>query len=204
MLITLRDAAREFQLSERTLHELVRRHGLTRFRRPGDRRTWLERDRLEEILRPHPKAQPLKPLAAAIIVRGPQVLMTRRRYTQHGEHWSWPSGRPEPGESLEDALRRELQEELNITDARIVRHLGDIDLPSGYRMSHFHVDIPADAEPSLVDHEELIEAQWMTLDDVEHALKSLPPEIANKALTYACEVITTFAQSARQPRPRPS
>ncbi|HZU16879.1 MAG TPA: NUDIX domain-containing protein [Candidatus Dormibacteraeota bacterium] len=194
MLITLRDAAREFQVSERTLHELVRRHGLTRFRRPGDRRTWLERERLEEILRPHPKAPPLKPLAAAIITRRARVLMTRRRYTQHGEHWSWPSGRPEPGESLQDAIKRELQEELHLTDARIVRHIGDIDLPSGYRMSHFHVEIPPEAEPSVVDHEELIEARWMSLDDVEKALKSLPPELANKALAYARELITTLEE----------
>src|SRR5262249_10912276 len=59
-------------------------------------------------------ADELRPLAAAIIPRDGRLLMTLRRYGKHGESWSWPSGRPAPGESLESALVRELNEELQL------------------------------------------------------------------------------------------
>ncbi len=44
-------------------------------------------------------SEELKPLAAAIIVRGDGVLLTERRYPGHGEQWFWPSGKIEMGES---------------------------------------------------------------------------------------------------------
>jgi 8-oxo-dGTP diphosphatase len=133
----------------------------------------------------------LKPLAAAIIVRDGRVLLTERRYPGHGEQWSWPSGKIEQGESLEEAILRELHEELLITDGRIIGHVGDIDLPSGYRMSHFHVAIPADREPKLNDYEQLVRTAWMTRDEAAQAFNSLPPEIARQGLVLLDQVIAT-------------
>jgi ADP-ribose pyrophosphatase YjhB (NUDIX family) len=39
-----------------------------------------------------------------------------------GEHWGWPGGRPEPGESWEQTLRREIAEEAcaTVTGARLL------------------------------------------------------------------------------------
>jgi ADP-ribose pyrophosphatase YjhB (NUDIX family) len=39
-----------------------------------------------------------------------------------GSRWGWPGGRPEPGESWEDTLRREMLEEAcaTVTDARLL------------------------------------------------------------------------------------
>jgi 8-oxo-dGTP diphosphatase len=143
-------------------------------------------------------AEELKPLAAAIIVRDDRVLLTERRYPGHGEQWSWPSGKIEKGESLEEAILRELHEELLITDARIIWFVGDIDLPSGYRMSHFHVEIPANREPKLNDYEQLVRTAWMTRNEAAQAFKSLPPDIARQGLVLLDYVIS--GDSARDAR----
>ena len=135
------------------------------------------------------KSRELKPLAAAIIVRGDRVLLTERRFPGFGEQWSWPSGKVEGDESLEDAILRELHEELLIAEARVIRYVGDIDLPSGFRMSHFHVAIPSDSMPKLNDYEQLVRTEWMTRDKVQQAFSSLPPEIARRALEFLDQVL---------------
>ncbi len=140
--------------------------------------------------------QDLKPLAAAIIVRNDRVLLTERRFPGHGEQWSWPSGKVERGESLEEAILRELVEELLISDAKVIRYVGDIDLPSGFRMSHFHVAIPADAEPKLNDYEQLIRTAWMTRDEAQQALASLPPDVARQALELLDRVLAELQVEA--------
>ena len=132
----------------------------------------------------------LQPLAAAIILRENRVLLTERRFPGHGEQWSWPSGKVEAGESLEDAILRELYEELLIPDARVIGYIGDIDLPSGFRMSHFHVAIPPDAEPKLNDYEQLVRTQWMTRDEAREAFQTLAPEIAGRALAFLDQVLS--------------
>ena len=54
-------------------------------------------------------------VAAAIIRKGDYILLTRRRPDAHLPNlWEFPGGKIEPGESLSDALRRELLEELGV------------------------------------------------------------------------------------------
>jgi len=46
----------------------------------------------------------------------PHLLITQRMYDDvHGGLWEFPGGKKQPGESLRDCLKRELQEELAIT-----------------------------------------------------------------------------------------
>jgi 8-oxo-dGTP diphosphatase len=53
------------------------------------------------------------------MVRDSRILICRRRADQpHPLKWEFPGGKVEPGESAEEALRRELQEELGIDCAR--------------------------------------------------------------------------------------
>ena len=77
-------------------------------------------------------------MAAALIVRGGEVLICQRRADQPmALQWEFPGGKIEPGESPEQALIRELHEELGI-DAKIgprvthvrhnYRHGGAVDL----------------------------------------------------------------------------
>ena len=54
-------------------------------------------------------------VVAAVIERDGQVLIGQRPAgKRHSLKWEFPGGKVEPGEAPEDALRRELQEELGI------------------------------------------------------------------------------------------
>jgi 8-oxo-dGTP diphosphatase len=60
----------------------------------------------------------LRMVAAALILRADEVLICQRRPDQPlGLKWEFPGGKMEPGETAEQALRRELQEELGIDAA---------------------------------------------------------------------------------------
>lgn len=66
---------------------------------------------------PHPKAAgpALRFVAAALILRGGEVLICQRRPDQPmALQWEFPGGKIEPGESADQALARELDEELGI------------------------------------------------------------------------------------------
>jgi 8-oxo-dGTP pyrophosphatase MutT (NUDIX family)/DNA-binding XRE family transcriptional regulator len=155
-------------------------------------------------------AEPTRPtLVAAIIPNGDRVLMTKRRYAGEPDMWSWPAGHVDPGERPENAVLRELNEELQISGATVVRHLGDVDyhgdvsrlwpksggFRNGYRMIHYLVTLSS-STVEVIDHEELLEVEWLTLDQVREATASFPPELAEAALHFAGEAIR---QSARLP-----
>ncbi len=61
----------------------------------------------------------VKQVVVALILRGREVLICQRRPDQPmALKWEFPGGKMEPGESAEEALARELDEELGI-DAKI-------------------------------------------------------------------------------------
>jgi len=54
-------------------------------------------------------------VAVGVLSRNGRFLVTRRRENTHqGGLWEFPGGKVEPGESVTDALRRELSEELGV------------------------------------------------------------------------------------------
>jgi 8-oxo-dGTP diphosphatase len=87
---------------------------------------------------PRPNSPALRFVAAALIVRGGEVLIGQRRPDQPmASLWEFPGGKIEAGESPEQALARELSEELGITAAigapvthirHNYRHGGAVDL----------------------------------------------------------------------------
>lgn len=84
------------------------------------------------------RAKPRPPLlvSAGIIVQNGQVLVgQRRKGERHSLKWEFPGGKVEQGETPQQALVRELHEELNIT-AKVGSELAryEHDYPSGSRV----------------------------------------------------------------------
>ncbi len=52
-------------------------------------------------------------MAAAVILRDGQVFATQRGYGAYKDYWEFPGGKIEPGETAEEALAREIREELD-------------------------------------------------------------------------------------------
>ena len=77
----------------------------------------------QQLANSRPQGPALRFVAAALIVRGGEVLICQRRADQPmALQWEFPGGKIEPGESPEQALARELREELGI-EASIGPHV---------------------------------------------------------------------------------
>ncbi|HEY3174701.1 MAG TPA: (deoxy)nucleoside triphosphate pyrophosphohydrolase [Candidatus Polarisedimenticolia bacterium] len=62
-----------------------------------------------------PEAKPILMVAAAVVLRGGRVLLTRRSAGSHlAGHWEFPGGKVEPGEDPPGGLAREMREELGV------------------------------------------------------------------------------------------
>jgi 8-oxo-dGTP diphosphatase len=65
-------------------------------------------------------------VAAAILRRGGSILIAQRRANDHlANLWEFPGGKREPGETFEQCLARELQEELGVA-VRVGRLVHDV------------------------------------------------------------------------------
>jgi 8-oxo-dGTP diphosphatase len=75
-------------------------------------------------------------VVAALITRNSQLLVCQRRHNDtHALKWEFPGGKVERGESLAEALVRELREELGVTAT-----VG----PEVYRTRHHYKNLPDD------------------------------------------------------------
>jgi ADP-ribose pyrophosphatase YjhB (NUDIX family) len=110
----------------------------------------------------------------AIVADGERLLLIKRGHAPSAGLWSIPGGRVEPGETLQQAVRREIQEECGLDVAvgdiaiildRISRH-SDGSIRSHYLILDFWAT-PADgrAPATIQASSDAADASWFTLDE---------------------------------------
>ena len=113
------------------------------------------------------KANP-QVVTAAVIERNGQILIAKRKQgKRHEGNWEFPGGTLEEGETYEQCLKRELQEELAITS-----EIGDLICSSEYnytpdwtvRLLVYRATVVSGTF-SLNDHDEI---RWVKPEDLIH------------------------------------
>ena len=107
-------------------------------------------------------------VVAAIIRRDGLVYATQRGYGEWKDWWEFPGGKVEPGESCEEALIREIREELTV-EIKVEQLLCTVeyDYPTFHLIMHCYLCELASGHLTLLEHEA---ARWLSqqeLDTVE-------------------------------------
>ena len=112
-------------------------------------------------------------VVAAIIIKNGQVFATQRGYGDWKGWWEFPGGKMEPGESPEEALRREILEEL---DAEIgiesLLETVEWDYPAFHLTMHCFRCTLVSESLHLNEHEA---SAWLTNENL-HTVKWLPAD----------------------------
>lgn len=113
-------------------------------------------------------------VVAAVIMKEGKVFATQRGYGEFKDGWEFPGGKVEAGESPEEALRREIREELEVEV-----NVGDLIDTIEYDYPAFHLSMKcytctiAGGSPHLLEHEA---ARWLTADQLD-SVAWLPADI---------------------------
>jgi 8-oxo-dGTP diphosphatase len=113
-------------------------------------------------------------VVAAVIQHGDAIFATQRGYGEFKDGWEFPGGKIEKGETPQEALKREIEEEL---DTEI--EVGDLLTTVEYDYPNFHLSMMCflcsvkSGHLVLKEHEA---AKWLTLDQID-SVNWLPADI---------------------------
>lgn len=98
-------------------------------------------------------------VVAAVIKDGGRIFATQRGYGEFKDMWEFPGGKIEAGESREEALKREIREELD-TEISIDSFLCtvDYDYPAFHLTMHCFICSVVSGKLVLKEHES---ARWL-------------------------------------------
>ena len=113
-------------------------------------------------------------VVAALIRDGKRVFATARGYGNYKGWWEFPGGKVEPGESPEDALVREIREELD-SEIGVDEYISTIE----YDYPEFHLSMRC-YWCSLISGDlvlkEADDARWLDVETID-SVKWLPADI---------------------------
>ena len=104
----------------------------------------------------------------AVIVKDGKILTGHRHYTPDKwkkiSVWTIPGGRSDIGETIEQALRREVTEEVNIRDLNILDFIGEVPgAKEGDLVLIFYCT--TEQEVKLMEPEKFSEWKWVPIQD---------------------------------------
>ena len=114
-------------------------------------------------------------VVAAIIVKEKKVFATQRGYGEFKDGWAFPGGKIELGESSEEALVREIREELDV-DIKVGRLLETVeyDYPRFHLTMHCFICELLSEEIILKEHED---AKWLAEEELD-SVDWLPADVS--------------------------
>ena len=113
-------------------------------------------------------------VVAAIICKEDKIFATQRGYGEWKDWWEFPGGKMEDGETPEEALKREIREELS-TEICVDEFLCKVE----YDYPNFHLSMHCYLCSLLTDALHLNEheaAKWLTKDEL-NSVKWLPADL---------------------------
>ena len=113
-------------------------------------------------------------VVAAIIRRGDRIFATQRGYGEWKDWWEFPGGKMEAGETREEALKREILEELS-TEISVDRFMCTVeyDYPKFHLTMHCFLCSLLTEALHLNEHEA---ARWLAKDELD-SVKWLPADL---------------------------
>ena len=114
-------------------------------------------------------------VVAAIIVHDGRIFATRRGYGDWRGYWEFPGGKVEPEETPEEALVREIREEL-ATEISVDRYVTTVewDYPTFHLSMRCYLCHVVSGSLTLLEHEA---AAWLDREHL-HSVKWLPADDA--------------------------
>ena len=112
-------------------------------------------------------------VVAAVIRNGDRIFATQRGYGDWKDWWEFPGGKMEAGETPEEALAREIKEELSaeITVDKFL-HTVEWDYPAFHLTLHCFLCSLRSEAVQLNEHEA---ARWLAMDELE-SVRWLPAD----------------------------
>lgn len=113
-------------------------------------------------------------VVAAIITNHKEIFVTQRGYGEFKGLWEFPGGKMEKGETREDALKREIREELE-TEISVLKFINTIeyDYPNFHLIMHCYLCEVTEGNLVLKEHQD---ACWMKQDELDK-LNWLPADL---------------------------
>ena len=113
-------------------------------------------------------------VVAAIITHNDQIFATQRGYGEFKDGWEFPGGKMEPGETPQQALGREIREELDteIEVGSLVETV-EYDYPNFHLTMHCFLCTIRSGELVLKEHEA---AKWLTREELD-SVDWLPADV---------------------------
>jgi len=112
-------------------------------------------------------------VAAIIHDNSNRIFATQRGSGDWKDWWEFPGGKIENGETPEDALKREIREELD-TEISVGKHVATVewDYPKFHLTMHCYWCEVVEGELSLLEHEA---ARWLSFEQL-YSVKWLPAD----------------------------